>query len=279
MLRRLILASVACAAVLGCGLVYDTGKLGAEPDGSDAGDAAAAMDDDSATMTVEAANGCPSGKGPSMVRIDDFCIDSTEVTGEQYARFVMAVGAESGGPAGVAQCIANTTLTPAVTMGFPAPPPETLAFPVHGVDWCDAKAYCRWAGKDLCGGLGGKTLTSADATDPQKSQWEKACTKNGTKRFGYSDSYSAGKCVDGEKPIRPANGTCEGGYAGLFDLVGNVAEWIDACQAPLDSQAPCALMGSSPGPDEIASCTSADTVQGTIPWTNAGIRCCAPAPP
>jgi sulfatase modifying factor 1 len=301
MLRRLIIvrsgiAFVGCAVigccVFGCGLIFDTDKLGdgAAPSASDgglnegAGDTDGAGGDGAAGSDSNGASACPSGKGPSMVQIDsDYCIDSTEVTGAQYAIFVAAAAPDAGAPADLPQCAGNDSLGPVMEMGFPAPPPETPAFPVHGVDWCDAKAYCRWAGKDLCGAIGGKagaTLSPADAADPQKSRWENACSHAGTKRFAYSDDYSSGKCADGQNPVAPVHKTCEGGYDGIFDMVGNVAEWIDACEPPLDSQAPCALMGGSGGDvgsSDLASCTTDDFVQGTIPWGNAGIRCCAPA--
>jgi len=283
MLRRLdllvlaVLATcAACAAGAGCSAVFDAGALGA---GSDGGvDDGGALPDSGGedAHAADASEGCPSGEGPRMVRIGDVCIDATEVTRAQYMRFVDAVGNDAGGPPNLPQCAANDSLEPVASVGVPAPPPETPEFPVHGIDWCDAKAYCLWAGKDLCGGVAGHALTSDDATDPKKSLWAKACSKDGTQRFGYGDKYVGGRCVDGERAVRPPDGTCEGGYPGLFDLVGNVGEWIDACRPTSVTGQFCALMGTGPK-TEIASCASVDVIPAEIPWPRAGVRCCAPA--
>ena len=211
-----------------------------------------------------------------MIRVGSTCVDRTEVTAAQYKRFVDAVGKDAGGPAGIVQCAANTSLEPVVTVGVPAPPPETPEFPVHGIDWCDAKAYCLWAGKDLCGAVAGGALDPDDAADATKSTWEAICSKDGTQRFGYGDSYVSGRCIDGERDIRPADGTCEAGYPGIVDMVGNVGEWVDACRVNTPTSFVCALMGVA-GSSRITSCTEIDVIPGHIPWSNAGVRCCAPA--
>jgi formylglycine-generating enzyme required for sulfatase activity len=283
MLRRLIVLVAASAPTIGagCSLFFDADDLGSsssaladggvEGGASDAGDAG--VESDASGPGVDADNGCPSKEGPSMVRIDDFCIDSTEVTRAQYARFVDAVGADAGGPAVKFCPTTNKSIAPLdPEKGFP-PVKESPDFPVRAIDWCDAKAYCLWAGKDLCGGLGGAAITSADAVDPTKSQWAKACTRSGALRFGYADTYASGKCVEGTAPSQPTDRKCEGGYPGLFDMVGNVAEWIDACrEAPYTN---CALVGRVG--EEIASCTTVESPPGDIPWGNVGVRCCAPA--
>ena len=271
-------ATAVALSTYGCGLFFDPGELGAGvADAADRDqDAAIAPVPDAGLDAATGAEGCPSGEGPLMVRIDDFCVDSTEVTRAQYARFVAAIGADAGGPAGVSFCDeTNTSLAPIdPEQEFP-PAKETSEFPVRGIDWCDAKAYCLWAGKDLCGGLRGAKLASTDATDPAKSQWAKACTKDGMFRFAYADSYASGNCVEGTQPSQPTSRTCEGGYAGLFDMVGNVAEWVDACRdAPSKN---CALVGRSPGSNDVASCAVVSLPPGDVPWNSAGVRCCAPA--
>ena len=267
MLRRLTFIA-AVTGLAGCSLFFHADDLGADPPvaatpeaGADAGETAAPT------------NGCPSREGPAMIRVDDFCIDSTEVTRAQYARFVAAVGTGAKLPANAKQCrILNKEVTPIDPEEAFPPRKEGPDHPVRLVDWCDAKAYCQWAGKDLCGGLGGRKLTPKEATDPSKSQWAKACTEGGAKRFAYGDSHVTGRCVEGPDPSQPKNEKCEGGYPGLFDMVGNVAEWVDACDD--DPSTSCALVGHAPE-REISSCTWVDAPPGDIPWNNAGVRCCA----
>src|SRR6185436_17630077 len=86
---------------------------------------------------------CP-GRAPCGVRIVagavTFCIDPTEVTEGAYAQFVTA---KSG------QTLDAGAPCPAVTVG-----PRNVAdpdLPVTMVSMCEARAYCAWAGKSLCG--------------------------------------------------------------------------------------------------------------------------------
>ena len=114
--------------------------------------------------------------------------------------------------------------------------------PVSGVDWCDAYAYCKAQSKRLCGRIGGTTLPKAEFSDPSKSQWMNACTSGGqfTHTFGAWQGLSsqdtcngAGNWQTGQTPAAVPVGSLSGcassaaGYAGVFDLTGNVAEWED----------------------------------------------------
>jgi len=105
------------------------------------------------------------------------------------------------------------------------------------VDYCDAVAYCRWAGKHLCGKIGGGTLdvTSPDhsnaATDAMQSEWYAACSTGGTNLYPYGPTYMKGVCNDKGNDIEVA-GTfagCTGGPPDAFDMSGNVSEWTDEC--------------------------------------------------
>jgi len=104
------------------------------------------------------ASACGGTGGPAQVAVDllgkQYCIDATEVTRAQYAVFY----ADSNRPT-IARCAWNTdytaTMWPATVM--------TQDYPVVGVDWCDAATFCAWAGKRLCGAIGGGTLVSAEA--------------------------------------------------------------------------------------------------------------------
>ncbi len=68
------------------------------------------------------------------------------------------------------------------------------------VDFCDADAYCKWAGKRLCGRIGGgATLTADESIDPKASEWVNAvnaCTQGGKTKLPYGDTFEAGRCID-----------------------------------------------------------------------------------
>jgi formylglycine-generating enzyme len=115
--------------------------------------------------------------------------------------------------------------------------PEDI--PVRGVDWCDAFAYCTWAGKYLCGVVenGRKTgpVTLATTSDFRSHQWLLACSAEARQRYPYGGIFDPSKCnladYDARAPL-PATSTCVGGFAGLHDMIGNVWEWYDGpCRA------------------------------------------------
>jgi formylglycine-generating enzyme required for sulfatase activity len=167
--------------------------------------------------------------------VGTFCIDSTEVTNAQYAAFV----ASSPSLAKLPSMCSGWKTT--FTQNTP-PPPGTDDYPAVYVDWCDAWAYCRWAGKRLCGRLGGGTLAQSGIGDVAQDEWYFACSNAGAFTYPYGGAYDASTCNGPERDassVLPATSlpSCQGGVAGLFEMVGNADEWIDSCAA------------SSTGPD------------------------------
>jgi sulfatase modifying factor 1 len=148
-----------------------------------------------------------------------------------------------------------------------------LQNPVSRVTWCDAHAFCKWAGKRLCGGV------AADR-DASSGEWFGVCSKNGTQSYPYGPAFASGTCTEnaagpalvGSKP------GCEGGAPGVFDLSGNVREWIDSCDA-LDQ---CASAGSAytsvpDGVTEVGSCRDTYDYARLGSDPSIGFRCCAAA--
>ena len=254
--------------------------------GADAGppdDGSTAADAD-ATTPVDAAPPCPGDAGPAMVDVGGYCIDSTEVTEAQYATFLAAVGSTPSDPA---PCAFKTSHTPdngSTCRWNPAMYPN---LPVVCVDWCDATAYCKWAGKRLCGKIGGGSVAypGAEDIDATKDQWYRACSMAGTRKYPYGNTLDAGACNGSERNVsatvavgsRPG---CVGGYPGLFDMVGNAFEWENSC-ADNSSGAKCKLRSGSwffndgAGYNRCSGVYTSDSVRSKR-YDDTGFRCCAP---
>jgi hypothetical protein len=205
--------------------------------------------------------GCPVDlPGPALVPIPvpgggRTCIDRTEVTSEQYAAFVEASPQPSDNDR-PSFCEWNDTYAPA---GQWPVPDDRAEHPVVDVDWCDAWAYCAWAGKRLCGRIaGGPTPYDAPLDDDRMayaavSQWYDACSAGGTRELAYGDTFDTTSCngprdrPDGDDGDTHPVGTlasCEGGHPGVFDLSGNVWEWEDSCASD-EADAYCHPRGGS----------------------------------
>jgi hypothetical protein len=233
---------------------------------------------------------CPSGlPGPNLVAVPHqkgaFCVDATEVTERHYGVF-LADAAQLPPPANRPECAWNDGLEP--PFGWPSTPEDLTDLPVSNVDWCDAAAYCSWAGKRLCWSVHGQPLSYDGwlddvhpAYDVKLSEWYLACSSDGTYTFGYGNTPDAGACRNAtHQPWGPiAVGTMSGctapGQAGLFDMSGNMAEWEDACEDALGPDDPCLVRGGDyTTPVEAQACIKAWPQIRATRSPHVGIRCC-----
>jgi len=205
----------------------------------------------------------------------DYCIDGTEVTRGQYAAFLAGNPSTSGQPAA---CAWNASF-------LPSPWDSSLTnYPVVYVDWCDAYAYCKWAGKRLCGAIGGGPLAQGRATDPTASQWYRACSANGALTYPYGTAYAANACnapTGGAIAPVASFASCVGGYAGLFDMAGNVEEWQDSCDGVTGPDDNCRNQAGTfqyltGDPQGSTRCDFIDSDSRNSQLPDVGIRCCSP---
>jgi formylglycine-generating enzyme required for sulfatase activity len=278
-------ASIALALALagvgvGCSLLegersVDAGDLDAAADvqvRDASGDVNEASDDAGPDGPDAAPPSCPKdASGPPMVGVKDFCIDSTEVTNEQYEAF-RAATQDAGKPL-PARCTWNTDLA-----AQPWINPTQKSRPA-GVDFCDAYMYCSWAGKHLCGGPKGAALAGSGVSVASQDLWFAACTGGGQTIYPYGNTYDSTLCA-GE--LKKGAGTvdvgtlpqCVGGVNGLYDMSGNVSEWIDSC-AGIAATDPCIAHGGDFGsPPPELQCDAGKKYPANAKDVFRGFRCC-----
>jgi formylglycine-generating enzyme len=264
------------------------------------------------------AGACPTGlPGAKLVRIPapdgtHYCMDQREVVRSEYAQFLAAKGNDTSGQPD--ECSWNDRYSPILydptDVDYGLPPGHCSEFvwdlegypnrPVVCVDFCDAFAYCAWAGKRLCGRRSFKTTAVdmlgedelAQVAVSTENEWYNACSQGGKTKYPYGDTYEAGKCIDatwaGQKKDDPAaldvtdvsSSQCTGALAefqNVFDLSGSVEEWINMCHGPSGS---CLIQGGSTSelePEKNLACNDFGLLWrgNTNSPGRVGFRCCA----
>ncbi|MFM8551584.1 MAG: formylglycine-generating enzyme family protein [Nitrospiraceae bacterium] len=132
------------------------------------------------------------------VYLDAYYIDRFQVTVSRYAAFIEATKREPprSWSSGRAQ--------------------EEGEWPVVGVDWLDAEAYCQWAGRRL----------------PTEAEWEKAARGADGRKYPWGNEEPTSRHAnfgkqESDELTRTAVGRYEAGKSpyGVYDLAGNVWEW------------------------------------------------------
>ena len=225
---------------------------------------------------------CVGAQPTLMVELPEgFAIDATEVTRCQYAIWLASNPSTANQ---IAQCKWNTNFTPSCEW----PPGDQGNHPVGCVDWCDAFAYCSAVGKRLCGKIGGGSADYDNYDDPTSSQWMAACSSGGLHAYPYGNTFNPLACNGGPGsnagqyfvtvPVGSLS-ECQpssSGYAGIFDLSGNVWEWEDACQPDGDKYDFCRLRGGSCHVyADALTCTADGYKPRDTVLHSYGFRCCS----
>ena len=162
--------------------------------------------------------GSPEGVGNSdehpqhKVYLDDFYISKYEVTNEQFAEFLNAIGKNDDGNGNI---LFNKIITAVKLEKKYKAIRGWEDHPVVGVSWYGSKAYAEWSGERL----------------PTEAEWEKSARGTDNRKWPWGDLWSLGYCNSWEGGIRDS--TPVGSYPkgaspyGVQDMAGNVFEWIN----------------------------------------------------
>ncbi len=139
-------------------------------------------------------------------------LGQTEVTVGAYKRFIAARG----------HAAPSTPYFKAGSMSD--------ALPVDTVSWDDVQAYCRWAGGRL----------------PTQAEWEYAARAGSTEsRYGEPDEIAWTSANSGNQAHEVAQKRPNAW--GLFDMLGNVWEWVEDWYGPYSSDSATDPHGPSSG--------------------------------
>jgi formylglycine-generating enzyme required for sulfatase activity len=166
------------------------------------------------------------------VAVDEFFIGAQPVTNAEYAAFVRATGHRAPGLYELPLVVTagngdREEIFRATSQSFvwPAnePPRERLDHPVTLVRWADAVAYCAWLAE----------VSNRAFRLPTEAEWEKAA-RGGlrSQRYPWGDRFEQSRAnflADPAERNRHGTSPCRrfapNGY-GVYDMVGNVWEWV-----------------------------------------------------
>ncbi|HEY2775574.1 MAG TPA: SUMF1/EgtB/PvdO family nonheme iron enzyme [Candidatus Binatia bacterium] len=206
-------------------------------------------------VALVAGDACAAGAhGPKWVSHPDqpFDIEATEVAVKDFRACVAAGRCEP------------SSVNPECNYGDP----KRGDHPINCIDHDGAIAVCDYLGGRLC----------------SSKEWLAACHGSDGRAFPYGSEYQPSRCHVGTYDVPGPGGRttipvgsvpdCEGGLHGLFDMSGNVSEWISDCKGDYCKFRGAAFVGNDPV-EHFAGC--AEVCAGNdkgLKSSTVGVRCC-----
>jgi len=160
--------------------------------------------------------------GAAPVSLAEFRIDRTEVTNDQFQRFLdsgayddpatwtatfAAHGIPLDGERAVAEFRDETGQPGPATWELSRHPGDRPEYPVRGVSWFEAAAYCEWIGRSL----------------PTFYHWKHAAGVDVRDDMLAASNMAGNELADGPVAV---GSTGSVGVNGTVDMAGNVSEWV-----------------------------------------------------
>jgi formylglycine-generating enzyme required for sulfatase activity len=139
-----------------------------------------------------------------------FRIGLYPVTNEQLAQFIWMTKGRAG---------------KALLWEGNRPPSGEENYPVTGVTWYEAMAYCQWLHEQ----------TGRDYTLPSEAQWEKAARSEDGRLYPWGNDWDPSRCNDDPDSLAAVDQYDVQSPYGCYDMVGNAREWTTTLW---DSSAP-----------------------------------------
>jgi formylglycine-generating enzyme required for sulfatase activity/Tfp pilus assembly protein PilF len=186
--------------------------------------------------------------------VKGFFIDRTEVTGEQYEKYVLATGAATPESWGISDTC----------------PPALRDQAVWNISWFQAVEYARWAGKRL----------------PTEAEWEKAARGADGRAYPWGNHYQPRRSNSRDNHVRVGMkvGQFPQGASpyGCLDMAGNVWEWTLDREEPYSPQRVMRGGANYSTPDDLLvyrrqAAPTGGSTHGALNHT--GLRCVVPVEP
>ncbi|MFZ0546159.1 MAG: SUMF1/EgtB/PvdO family nonheme iron enzyme [Candidatus Promineifilaceae bacterium] len=192
------------------------------------------------TYSIGLNQGGPNYAPVQEISLEDFWIDRYEVTGAEYAAYLNDANGD-----------------PPATWAGGVLPTDQAKYPVQGVTYDMAFNYCKWANKRL----------------PTEAEWEVAARGSHNLLYPWGNAENAVALPEGKSyPVGsvPANQSA----FGVFDMAGNVWEWVSDPYVAVGSDQEVLRGGAHDFLKDMAYRLIGDPEVPTM-YTTAGFRCAA----